>query len=226
MRGIAGGAAVAVSALALGVVLLGVPTLVLQLPGVTAGLVSRYYDPSSGSLPLPTALRTAEQVRAYTTDAAARPLPAEVDGRPGFDEAAASHLRDVRRVLEGARALTLASAALLAGLLAFALPARKYRGIALALRAGSIGTLTLAVLATAWAASDFEGFFTAFHGLFFSAGTWTFPTGTLLIELFPEPLWATLGALWAGGVLLGAALALVAAHGLARANRGQGVQEV
>jgi uncharacterized membrane protein len=53
------------------------------------------------------------------------------------------------------------------------------------------------VLAAAFALSDFEWFFSAFHGLFFRAGTWTFPFDSLLIQLFPEPFWAVLGAAWA-----------------------------
>lgn len=225
MRALGRGIVVAVASLALGVVLLGLPTMLLQLPAVTSTLVARYYDPAAG-LPLPVALRTAEQVRAYTTSADAPSLPAEVGGRPAFDEAAASHLRDVRRVLEGARALTLASAALLAALLAFAVPARACRSIALVLRTGALGTLALALAAGTWGALDFDGFFAAFHGVFFAAGTWTFPYGSLLIELFPEPLWAALGALWAAGVLAGAAAALVTAWSLVRRGRGLVGEEV
>jgi hypothetical protein len=224
MRGAVGWLGRGIAAVALGLVLLGVPVLVLQAPPVTAALVAHYYTPADAGLPLPVALRSAEQVRAYTTDPAAAPLPATVDGRIGFDEASASHLRDVRAVLLRARALTLACAAALALALAFALPAGKRRAVAWVLRAGSLGIVTLAIVAAAAGAVDFEAFFTAFHGLFFAAGTWEFPSGTLLIALFPEPLWAALGALWALGVLAGAALALFAARRL-KAGKGSLVRE-
>lgn len=226
MHRLAAGAAVAVAAVALGVVLLGVPTLVLQLPAVTSTLVARYYDPAEGRLPLPLALESAEHVRAYTTSDDAAPLPERVGGRDGFDASAASHLRDVRGVLVGARRATLAAAAALAALLAWLFASGRRREAALALRAGSLGMLAFAVLVAAWAIADFDAFFTAFHGVFFSAGTWTFPYGTLLIQLFPEPFWAALGGLWVLGVLGGAAVALLAARRLTRSNRGLVGQEV
>jgi hypothetical protein len=215
-----------VASVALGLLLLGVPVLVLQAPIVTRTLVARYYDASDVGLPLPVALRTAEAVRAYTTDPSAPPLPAEVSGRSGFDAEAASHLRDVRGVLAGARVLTLVSAAVLALLLSFALPQRRYCDIAFVLRAGSLGTMALAVVAGVAGAIDFDAFFGFFHGLFFVAGTWEFPAGTLLIALFPEPLWAALGALWAAGVVLGVAVALVASWRVSHADRSHGSQVV
>jgi hypothetical protein len=226
MRRLVGGLGRVAAAVALGLVLLGVPVLVLSTPPVTAALVSRYYDPAEAGLPLPRALTTAEQVRVYTTDAASPPLPATVDGRSGFDESSAGHLRDVRGVLLAARSLTFACAAVLALALAFALPAGKRRGIAWVLRAGSLGTVGLAVVAGVAGAVDFERFFAAFHGLFFAAGSWEFPAGTLLIELFPEPLWAALGALWAFGVLLGAGIALGAAYRVSGRRRSLVGQDV
>ncbi len=67
------------------------------------------------------------------------------------------------------------------------------------------------VLCVVAATSDFDTFFSAFHGLFFSAGTWTFSYDSLLIRTFPEPFWVTAGAVWGGLVLAGAGvLALVA----------------
>lgn len=211
---------------ALGLLLAGVPVLVLQAPFVTRAMVSANYDSSSAGLPLPSALRAAESVRVYATDPAAPPLPAAVDGRPGFDEAAASHLRDVRNVLVVARLVTLASGALLALALALALPARRYRDAAWVLRAGSLGTVAVAAVAAAAGAANFDRFFELFHGLFFAAGTWTFPSGTLLIELFPEPLWAELGMLWAVGVLAGVATALIAAAAVSRLARSAVAQDV
>lgn len=199
------------AAVAFAAVLLGTPVLLLQAPFVTRALVTRYYDPAEARLPLPAALTAAEQVRVYTTSPGGTPLPATVGGRSGFDASAASHLRDVRGVLLAARAVTLACAAVLALALAVALPAGRKRNVAWVMRAGSLGMLAAVVLAGIAGAVDFDAFFAAFHGLFFAAGTWEFMPGTLLIELFPEPLWAALGALWALGTLVLAAVALLAA---------------
>lgn len=215
-----------VASLAVAVLLIGFPTVVLEAPQVTRALVTRFYDPSSAGVPLPDALRAAEAVRVYVTDAAARPLPTALDGRAAFDDAAASHLRDVRGVLLGARTATIAAALAAAALLGVALARKNLRSVAWALRAGALGTFVVAVLSALWGAVDFERFFTAFHGLFFSAGTWTFPEGSLLIQLFPEPLWATLGAFWAAGVLLGGAVMLIAAQSLSASRRGQAREEV
>ena len=62
------------------------------------------------------------------------------------------------------------------------------------------------------AVTSFDAFFTAFHGLFFAAGTWTFPADSLLIRLFPEPFWEASGAAWAALVLAGAGLLALAAR--------------
>jgi len=70
-------------------------------------------------------------------------------------------------------------------------------------RAVSVALLPAAAIA---AVSDFDSFFTAFHGLFFASGTWTFAYDSLLIQTFPEPFWATSGAAWAVTMGLGAAL--------------------
>jgi hypothetical protein len=208
-----------VAAVALALTILGVPVLALQAPFVTSFLVGRAYDPASAGLPPNVALRTAEAVRVYTTDPRSPRLPAVVGERPGFDESAESHLRDVRRVLTAARVVTLGCAALLALLLALVLPARRYRDIAWVSRAGAVAVAGVTIVAGAAAVIDFEAFFGFFHGLFFSAGTWTFPPGTLLIELFPEPVWAAFGGLWAAGVLLLAGSALLAARGFSRSAR-------
>jgi len=47
-------------------------------------------------------------------------------------------------------------------------------------------SIVLVVVAVLAATSNFDAFFTAFHGLFFKAGTWTFDADSLLIETFPE----------------------------------------
>ena len=58
--------------------------------------------------------------------------------------------------------------------------------------------------------------FTTFHGVFFAAGTWTFPSDSLLIRLFPESFWIAAAAAWAALVVLGALVLWLAALWLDR----------
>lgn len=43
---------------------------------------------------------------------------------------------------------------------------------------------------------NFDGFFTAFHELFFANGTWTFSNTSLLITLYPTGFWMGMGGVW------------------------------
>ncbi len=56
--------------------------------------------------------------------------------------------------------------------------------------------LAVFVLLAAWVAVDFNGFFAAFHSLFFAAGTWTFSWDSLLICMYPPEFWIGMGAIW------------------------------
>lgn len=62
----------------------------------------------------------------------------------------------------------------------------------------SAGLLVFALFAGLglWVALDFNGFFAAFHSLFFSAGTWTFSWDSLLISMYPPEFWIGMGAVW------------------------------
>lgn len=57
-----------------------------------------------------------------------------------------------------------------------------------------------------WALIDFYGFFTAFHQLFFSAGTWEFSAQSLLICALPTEFWMGMGAIWLAVTALAAIL--------------------
>ena len=73
--------------------------------------------------------------------------------------------------------------------------------VGVALKVGAAVSAVFVLLAAAAAVFDFSAFFTAFHGLFFEAGTWTFPYDSLLIRLFPESFWVAAGVGWAALVL-------------------------
>jgi integral membrane protein (TIGR01906 family) len=160
----------------------------------------------------------AEQVRGYVVDDDGRNLPAAVDGRPAFDDAAVSHLLDVRHVLEVVHILSGVLALVLVLGLVFEVARKRTMLIAEALAAGAVWSVALVAGCIVVALLDFDWFFSAFHRLFFDSGTWTFPGDSLLILTFPEPFWVTAGAVWGGLILAGAGVFAVAAQALWRGN--------
>lgn len=126
------------------------------------------------------------RTEALTRGSAARSLPAD----------AISHLDDVYRVASVAKpALVIVAALCIAGLAHVAVRISR-RALGRTLMAG--GGLVLAAFCAlgAWAVIDFDGLFAAFHGLFFQAGTWTFPYDSLLITLYPTAFWMGMGGIW------------------------------
>ena len=55
---------------------------------------------------------------------------------------------------------------------------------------------------------DFNGFFAAFHSLFFANGTWTFSADSLLICMYPPDFWIGMGAVWLAATLVASAVAI------------------
>lgn len=190
------------AAVALAVFAIGLAVVPLTLPVATRLASAAFSDAEQAGLPRARMMQLAEGVRAYVTGAlpAEKTLPANVDGRPGFDAAAVSHLTDVRSVLRGEGIATGLLAGVVTVWMAILLARRHLDGIASALRLAARIDIALVAILSAWAVVNFEGFFSAFHGLFFSAGTWTFPYDSLLIELFPEGFWIAGGIGW--GVLV------------------------
>lgn len=184
--------------------ILGTAAWGLTAPPVTSALVGRYYDRASG-LDERTALETAELVRRFVSESGPPALPVQVAGRPAFDPAAVAHLMDVRRVLNAAGVAAAAAWAVFALWCGVSVATGRAERIGLVLRSGGLAAVAVCAVAFAVGALDFERLFAAFHGLFFPAGTWTFPAGALLIQLFPESVWMALGLAWA---------ALTAASGL------------
>jgi uncharacterized membrane protein len=82
---------------------------------------------------------------------------------------------------------------------------RRRRGRALVIAASTVGVL--AVVASVTAVVAFEPLFIAFHGVFFAAGTWSFPPGSHLTGLFPEALFSE-AAVLAGALILVSAAAV------------------
>lgn len=192
--------------------MLGLALQVVLAPAFTRTLVARIGSAGLSGLSTASTLRLAEEVRIYVTDPHAPDLPAQVDGRAGFDERQVSHLDDVARVIVGASRLTWA---LVVVALVWAIAARRAGGaaratLAAALKGSGVFLLVGVVVAGFAGMLDFDALFTRFHGLFFAAGTWQFYSDDLLVQLFPERFWVIAGGAWGLLTLLLAGLATLA----------------
>ncbi|HIW75387.1 MULTISPECIES: DUF1461 domain-containing protein [Gordonibacter] len=113
-----------------------------------------------------------------------------------LDAEALSHLDDVYRVVVIARAVLIGVAVLAAVACVFVAlrtGMRKFGGV---LMAAGAGVLIVFALLAAWVLVDFNGFFAAFHSLFFADGTWTFSYESLLITMYPPAFWMGMGGVW------------------------------
>lgn len=179
---------------ALVVTAVGMPLVLLTSPVVTRSLSERYSLADEAGLSRERMTDLAEDVRAFVSGGQ-NSLPARVDGRAGFDQGAVAHLLDVRAALRWGRVAALLGAAFALVTLAFLRrdPVVERRAFGWA----AVTTIApMAVLGIAGAV-DFDAFFSAFHGVFFAPGTWTFPWDSLLIQLFPERFWLVAALSWA-----------------------------
>ncbi len=205
--------------LGLTILVLGLSVAVLVQPWFTRMVSARTSELSAAGIAPERGLELAEGVRNYvagTSRDVTSTMPATVDGRPGFDEEARSHLSDVARVISGARLVTgLVGGALTVWLLAEVIR-RRTNAVAQGLRMGAYLSAGFMAVAALIGLTSFDWLFTAFHDVFFAPGTWTFPSDSLLIRLFPEPFWTTAAASWAALVLLSALLLWLSALWLER----------
>jgi integral membrane protein (TIGR01906 family) len=202
----------AVFGVAWAALVVGVSIAALTTPSYTARAVRLLDIPATSGLSVEDAVMLSAQVRALVADQEYDPLPAWWHGQPAFDPTAVSHLTDVRRVLAAARLATGAAAAILAAFLAYCVGRRRWRLLRSSMRIAGWMVVGVVGIAAAVAALDFDTFFSLFHGLFFAAGTWTFPSESMLIRLFPERFWVSAGIAWGTLSLVGAAVLAVAAR--------------
>lgn len=129
------------------------------------------------------------------------------EGEQLFLDSEVGHMADVKTVIMGA---WIAGAVMLVlAVLAVIYLARKYPGgIRRGLFAGSAATLILIIVLGVLGALNWQGFFTAFHGVFFADGTWTFFVDDTLIRLFPAQFWMDAGIVIAALVLMVSSLVL------------------
>ena len=176
--------------------------LALFNPSFTSILQARHDVPAAvGSSPEEVQRVTASYLVDLYTDG---PFDAALagDDEPFLDADERSHMRDVGALV---RSLALVLLASLVAAVACAWwmrrePARIGRIMVVA--AALVGSAAV-VLGIVFAVA-FDAAFTAFHQLFFEAGTWQFALGSNLITLFPEPFW------FDAALLAGAAILLVA----------------
>jgi integral membrane protein (TIGR01906 family) len=189
------------------VVLLGTMVGLVAAPGVTSALVRANRTWIYTGMTPDATVRLADGVRSWVTS---RPEDAERAAREAMKAFApdeVSHLADVRSVMNGARIATGIAAGILAVWLVVCLVFRRWQRLRTGIAAGGLTAVALVAVVGVAAFFDFSAAFSAFHGLFFAAGTWEFPAESLLIRVFPGSFWASAGALWgalvaAGGLVL------------------------
>ena len=131
-----------------------------------------------------------------------------------LDRDAVSHLEDCNRLVRTAVPMLWGVAAAAAALLGALLATGHAR---LAGRALVVAPVALTCALTAlglWAAIDFNGFFAAFHGVFFPQGNWTFSIDSLLICMYPLGFWMGMGAVWLVTTLVACIICLAAGRRL------------
>ncbi len=130
------------------------------------------------------------------------------NGQPAFNERELHHMDDVKAVYDRLTALAIA---LLLGLLLVGWDAVRRWGwaeLGSLLQLGGGVTLLLLIGLGLWMMTGFEQFFTDFHHLFFSGGSWLFDYTDTLIRLFPLRFWQDAGLLIAK-IVVGISLVLI-----------------
>jgi len=131
---------------------------------------------------------------------------ASLDDQPSIlDPSERSHMSDVGRLVRILAGLEVVAIAVLLVTAWWLRRERGRRGRLLLTAAVGVGAAAL-VLAVFFAVA-FDTAFTAFHAIFFKAGTWQFGRASNLFRLFPEPFWFETSLLAGASILIGALLA-------------------
>ena len=122
---------------------------------------------------------------------------------------ALSHLDDVNAVVKRVVPAFIGVAALAAFCLMVVMRTWGARAFGRPLIWAGVAVVAVFAVLGSWAAIDFNGLFAVFHGLFFADGTWTFPSDSLLICMYPETFWQGMGAVWLAVTLVLSAAAII-----------------
>ncbi|MCW4465106.1 TIGR01906 family membrane protein [Glutamicibacter sp. MNS18] len=131
------------------------------------------------------------------------------NGAALFNASEVQHMVDVKNLV-GITYVAGAILAVVAIVLITYLSRRYAGGVRRGLFAGAIVTLGLIAALAVSAILGWQNFFTAFHRLFFSDGTWTFAVSDTLIRLYPEQFWIDSAIAVAALVLLTVTVVLIA----------------
>lgn len=127
-----------------------------------------------------------------------------------------SHLEDCHTLIAGViPVLWCCAGAALAGLAFLVFSGHRRQAGRVLLCAPAVLAATMLALG-AWAALDFNGFFSAFHGLLFPQGNWTFPAQSLLICMLPLNFWVSMAALWLAVTLAACIIAMLLGRRLSK----------
>jgi integral membrane protein (TIGR01906 family) len=132
------------------------------------------------------------------------------DGEPAFDARQLNHMADVQFVFHRVTIVGVAITLVWGGgMAALAASSQTRKHAANVLLGGSLLALGLLAAIGAFMALSWWEFFSAFHRIFFTEGTWIFDYSDTLIRLFPERFWidvavTIVGLLVAEAIVLGA----------------------
>ncbi len=116
---------------------------------------------------------------------------------PAFNAREIRHMRDVRRVFNGARVVFWVALGIL-GVGGVLLGWQRRGALLSAVLISVTTTLGLALALSLYIAVSFGSFFTRFHRVFFQGNTWLFRRDDTLIRLFPTPFWFDAALIIAG----------------------------
>lgn len=211
---------VVVASALIAVVIIGLSVLPLLTPQYVRWRVTAGDSAELTGLGQEATLEAAEAVRLFVVDEGAPALPAEISGVEAFDEAAVSHLLDVRAVIIGARWMTLALVLVCVAWVLVRVRAPHGRALVRSALRSAAWLLVLGLAtATVVGVTSFGALFAWFHSLFFAAGTWVFPEDALLIRIFPLPFWTDAAGAWTVLVVVSMGLLFIAERRL-RFTRG------
>jgi integral membrane protein (TIGR01906 family) len=156
-----------------------------------------------GGYPLSQAERTALAERALASIIGPRGMQVLEEARfqdldaPAFNAREIRHMRDVRRVFNGARIVFWVALGVLSvggGLLGW----KRRDALLSAMLVSVMATLAAALSLGLYILLSFGSFFTRFHRVFFEGSTWLFRRDDTLIRLFPTQFWFDAAVIIAG----------------------------
>ncbi len=133
-----------------------------------------------------------------------------------LDDAAISHLEDCNSLINTAVVWLWVGVAGCIGCFAALLIRKQRRLLSKQLIWAPIALGAVLLAMGFWAISDFNGFFSAFHGIFFPQGNWTFSAGSLLICMYPIAFWMGMGCLWLCTTALACIISIVVGRHMRR----------